>query len=260
MTAHESNHQDELCYQLPEESQFRLVQLRDHIRFLAGLAQPRIADESLECAPEVRLIDLAFCLERLAEQLDLVLGEVRWRAQPSAVEAGVSGCGATPAVGGFVFGVTPDQFDALDRVIHTISAQGDAVAASHMADLARPTLPVLGQAIFDGATTLAELLAQVHEQRLDSRSGVAEPRAEYGELVDARGARRDIGFSHDGQGGFPTDAAAAFCDSGYLAHWTRRSNASPGSARRCLQAAVLASADGAGTAGRIRPGRLGAAA
>lgn len=157
------------------------------------IIQSRIADESLECAPEVRLIDLVFCLEGLAEQLDLVLGEVRWRAQPSAVEAGVPGCGATPAVGEFVFGVTPGQFDALDRLIHTISAQGDAVAASHMADLARPTLPVLGQAIFDGAATLAELLAQVHEQRLDSRSGVAEPRARYGGLVDACGAaRRDI--------------------------------------------------------------------
>jgi len=68
-------------YYLPEEAQYRLQQLRDHIRFLARLAQPRTLDEEREAAPKVRAGELAVCMELLAEQVDMVLREVSWPAQ-----------------------------------------------------------------------------------------------------------------------------------------------------------------------------------
>ncbi|MDL5364603.1 hypothetical protein QSH18_03190 [Xanthomonas sp. NCPPB 2654] len=68
-------------YYLPEEAQYRLQQLRDHMRFLARLAQPRTVDEGREAAPKVRAGELAICMELLAEQVDLVLREVSWPAR-----------------------------------------------------------------------------------------------------------------------------------------------------------------------------------
>ncbi|UYB51307.1 hypothetical protein OCJ37_15095 [Xanthomonas sp. AM6] len=68
-------------YYLPEEAQCRLQQLRDHMRFLARLAQPRTVDEEREAAPKVRAGELAVCMELLAEQLDMLLREVSWPAQ-----------------------------------------------------------------------------------------------------------------------------------------------------------------------------------
>lgn len=68
-------------YYLPEEAQYRLQQLRDHMRFLARLAQPRTVDEEREAAPRVRAGELAVCMELLAEQVDMVLREVSWPAQ-----------------------------------------------------------------------------------------------------------------------------------------------------------------------------------
>lgn len=68
-------------YYLPEEAQYRLQQLRDHMRFLARLAQPRTLDEEREAAPKVRAGELAVCMELLAEQMDMVLREVSWPAQ-----------------------------------------------------------------------------------------------------------------------------------------------------------------------------------
>jgi len=67
-------------YYLPEEAQYRLQQLRDHMRFLARLAQPRTLDEEREAAPKVRASELAVCMELLAEQMDMVLREVSWPA------------------------------------------------------------------------------------------------------------------------------------------------------------------------------------
>ncbi|MEZ0470837.1 XAC0095 family protein [Luteimonas salinilitoris] len=190
MSKRESDDLDVPGYWLPEDSQFRLARLRDHVKFLARLAQPRVADEALECAPDVRMGELAFCLEALAEQLDLVLGEVAWPAQrtvtASAPERGVT-LAATQAPdadpGHFAFGVTLDQIDTLDRLIQTISAHGDVVAASNTAELANYTLPSLGHAIHDGAAAVRELLDQVQVQRLGQgprlRSGVGEEQGAY---------------------------------------------------------------------------------
>src|SRR5688500_8618450 len=68
-------------YLLPEDSQFRLKKLRDYTAFLSRLARPRSSDEVAEGAPEVRMDELAICLELLSEQVTMVLDEVSWPAQ-----------------------------------------------------------------------------------------------------------------------------------------------------------------------------------
>jgi hypothetical protein len=191
MSRHESEDREGLGYWLPEDSQLRLARLSEHIRFLSRLAQPRIAHEALECAQKVSLGELTFCLEALADQLDLVLDEVSWPAQGTATvdapERDITSA-ARPEVSGtnpgrFLFGVTLDQVDTLERLIQTISAHGDVVSSSDMADLAEHTLPMLGYAIFDGAVAVRDILGEVKEQRLGQgprpRSGVGEERGIY---------------------------------------------------------------------------------
>ncbi len=139
--------------------------------------------------------ELAFCLNLLAEPLDSVLRQVAWpskaaddadAAAPAASADNEDGeAFGMPDVGvaGFAFGITIDQIDMLNRLVQTISAHGDAVAARDMADSADATLPLLGHAIFDGAIEVRALLDQIEAQRLRSRSGtgsmVREARAAY---------------------------------------------------------------------------------
>ncbi|MDQ1094203.1 hypothetical protein QE400_003616 [Xanthomonas sacchari] len=68
-------------YFLPEASQFRLVRLGEHIRFLARLSRPRSADEECEIAAIARAGELSACMELLAEQVEIVLRELSWPAQ-----------------------------------------------------------------------------------------------------------------------------------------------------------------------------------
>ncbi|MCP3040394.1 hypothetical protein K6X12_15055 [Xanthomonas euvesicatoria pv. allii] len=63
-------------YYLPEGAQYRLQQLRDHMRFLARLAQPRTQVEEQARQPAICMDELAFCLELLAEQVSRVLDDV----------------------------------------------------------------------------------------------------------------------------------------------------------------------------------------
>ena len=205
MSRHESDDREGLGYLLPEESQLRLARLSGHIRFLARLAQSRIAHASSEHAPEVSLGELTFCLEALADQLDLVLDEVSWPAQGTATvdaperditsAAGPEAAGAN--TGRFIFGVTLDQIDTLERLIQTISAHGDVVSSSDMADLAEHTLPMLGYAIFDGAVAVRDILGEVKEQRLGQgprpRFGVGEERGIYAAGLVYPAAARQAG-------------------------------------------------------------------
>ncbi|NZA27796.1 hypothetical protein H0E84_15565 [Luteimonas sp. SJ-92] len=229
MSNQESNDAQVPGYFLPEDAQFRLVRLGDHIRLLARLAQPRVADETRETAPEVHMGELAFCLELLAEQTDRVLAEVTWpaRREPAArayagnalhtaaaetregdavpAEAAaregdaVSAAPAPygPAAERFAYGVTVEQIDALERLVQAIAAHGDVLAAGRAADLADPTVPFLGEAIHDAATTVRALLDDVEAQRLgnglEPRVGVGEARAAYGAVAgrQATGARPD---------------------------------------------------------------------
>ncbi|UNK41357.1 DUF429 domain-containing protein [Luteimonas sp. S4-F44] len=84
----------------------------------------------------------------------------------------------------FVFGVTIDQADALDRLVQTLMAHGDVLASGHDDDLADATISTLGLAISEGADTVREILEQVQEQQLHASSrpptGVREPRPTYG--------------------------------------------------------------------------------
>ncbi|AZR32993.1 XAC0095 family protein [Xanthomonas vasicola] len=81
-------------YYLPEGAQYRLQQLRDHMRFLARVAQPRTQAEERARQPDICMDELAVCLELLAEQLGGVLDDVEcavmegthpqpWRVVPS---------------------------------------------------------------------------------------------------------------------------------------------------------------------------------
>lgn len=171
----------DMGYFLPEDSQLLLTQVRDHARFLARLARPRIADETREQAPEVHMGELMFCLDQLAEQLDMVLQEVAWPAQrkptqeateaaQDAVDVSEADDADPPAQaesGPFVFGVTMEQLDQLNLLVERITAYGDAVSADDMADFAPGTLSVLGHTIFDRANELDEIVTEINAQPLE---------------------------------------------------------------------------------------------
>ncbi|QWM98879.1 hypothetical protein DGN21_05695 [Xanthomonas sp. MLO165] len=67
-------------YYLAEDAQYRLQQLRDHMRFLARLAQPRTQAEEQARQPAICMDELAFCLELLADQMTHALKQVQWPA------------------------------------------------------------------------------------------------------------------------------------------------------------------------------------
>ncbi|APP76985.1 XAC0095 family protein [Xanthomonas vesicatoria] len=75
-------------YYLPEGAQHRLQQLRDHMRFLARLAQPRTQAEERARQPAICMGELAFCLELLAEQVTQALAQVQWPAHLEPDPAG----------------------------------------------------------------------------------------------------------------------------------------------------------------------------
>jgi hypothetical protein len=72
----------EMSYLLPEVSQQRLRQLREHLEFLAWLVQQRTADASPACPPEVLLSEwrysLGLVIEQLAQVLDAAKGPARY--------------------------------------------------------------------------------------------------------------------------------------------------------------------------------------
>ncbi|KLI98307.1 hypothetical protein [Luteimonas sp. FCS-9] len=193
MSNHETNDTQRAGYFLPEDDRTRLAKLRDHMEFLSRLAQPRTREEELDDPPEVGHGELATCLAMLAEQAELVLEAMKWRPRsqwlaeadasapavevseetPAASEAppyAMKGATATPPVGaadvpeGYVFGVTIDQADALDRLVQTLMAHGDVLASGHEDDLADATVPTLGLAISEGADAVREILDRVQDQ------------------------------------------------------------------------------------------------
>ena len=85
----------------------------------------------------------------------------------------------------YTFGITLAQVDALARLVQAVSAHGDVVAVGPMGDLARGTLPQLGQAICDAADALRALLDQVEGQRLGAP---ARPRVSEAGSAPPRGA------------------------------------------------------------------------
>jgi len=168
-------------YYLPEDSRQRLVRLSDHIRFLLRLMQP-LADAAGEPAREVRMAEVAFCLELLGDQVDLVLDEVSWPAR-RAMQAGASTRDAVDEARGYAFGVTLAQIDTLEGLVRTLAAHGDVVAAGNAARFAEGTLPSIGRGVFDAAAAMRGLLGVVETQRLAEDAGlrfrVDEKRAVY---------------------------------------------------------------------------------
>jgi hypothetical protein len=189
MSKFDSDDLETMGYFLPEDSQLRLKKLREYAEFLSHLAQPRRAEEEQECTAEIRVGEVAICLELLAEQVGLVLDEMSWPAYRSESEAAAE-AGAEPAkeVPGdaderYRFGMTMDQIDTLNRLIDIIVAHGDVVIASDEAEFADHTLSVLGDAIFNDARAVRAIMRQVGSQRLGqargSQTGVGEERATY---------------------------------------------------------------------------------
>ncbi|SOD53927.1 XAC0095 family protein [Pseudoxanthomonas wuyuanensis] len=217
MSKHESNDLGTPGYFLPEDSQFRLKKLRDYTDFLSRLARPRTSDEANESTPDVRVGEIAICLELLSEQVELVLEELSWPAERKAraVKADADAEEeeeeeeekdeeedededdapekmqeiSAAVAKRYSFGVTLAQIDSLDLLTQTISAHGDVVAGSHEAEFADHTLPRIGQAIYDGVEAVRAILDEVEDQPLGpSRrppNRVGETRAVY-----------DAGFAH----------------------------------------------------------------
>jgi hypothetical protein len=190
--------QDMTGYFLPKGSQQRLAQLCSHARFLARLCQLHGADRPQDAATPVRRSEWRFCLEQLAEQLDLVLQQVSWPAQRTTTHeatevaqqapACTEGTGASYStqadVHGFLHGVTLEQIDKLNLLVGAIKAYGDAVFANGTADFAEGTVSMLGFTIFDRANDVDDIVQEISAQQLAQgarlRFSVEEPRPVYG--------------------------------------------------------------------------------
>ncbi|UYC11728.1 hypothetical protein [Xanthomonas sp. CFBP 8445] len=171
-------------YFLPEDSQFRLAKLRDHVRFLVRLAQPRTQAEERAAEPKVRMGELALCLELLAEQVDLVLDALSYPAQRTDTTRGArpdATYQAATDAGSGTFRVTQQQIDRLTQLAETVSANARIVAAGDAAERAGQTLPQVGSTLCAVANDVHELLLQIAHQPLrePSSNRVREERALY---------------------------------------------------------------------------------
>ncbi|MCF7220760.1 XAC0095 family protein [Marilutibacter chinensis] len=172
-------------YVLPADGQVRLKSLYEHMRRLSHLAQSRARDGAPAGAPGAGAGELAVCLELLAEQaervLDALSSPAEREAAPTSRQVQDAPARATStqqvaeAQGGFFFGVTVDQIDALQTLAAKLSAHGDVVTGSGDAAFADQTLPTIGHAIFEEAEALRGILWQVNTQRLGGRVGETRP-------------------------------------------------------------------------------------
>lgn len=202
----------EVGYFLPEDGQFRLRKLHQHIEFLSRLAEPRVDEE--EDGPEIDHPALAGCLELLAEQVRQVLDTVSWPARlqekthagaARADDEGEDDDGeddedkderatsddavpvsrvAKKRAEEFAFGMTLDQLDESDRLLDLLRAQGDLLMAAGGTDVADGTITVIGAAIFDGAEEMKDIIRKIEDQLLDAEpdagTRVREMPAAYG--------------------------------------------------------------------------------
>ncbi|RZZ87217.1 XAC0095 family protein [Pseudoxanthomonas winnipegensis] len=156
-------------YFLPVEGQVRLARLSDHVRFLARLLEPHTRAEEDAAGRGVRMGELAFCLELLADQVGQVLEGLSWPAQrPGDVADGLpdlDGDGATDA-GGAAFRVTLAQIDRLNLLIDTASAHARVVAVGDATGPARRALPEVGETLCAAVDEVRALLGQVESQPL----------------------------------------------------------------------------------------------
>lgn len=184
-------------YFLPEESQFRLAKLRDHVRFLVRLAQPRTPDEERAAEPKVRMGELAVCLELLADQVELVLDALSYPAHRTDTTHGArpaASVAVAPDVGGGAFQVTLAQLDQLTLLAETVSAHARLMAAGDATALAGQALPEVGDTLCDAANAMRALLLQIEHQPLrePTPNGVREERAVYAVQWDEQPAGGEL--------------------------------------------------------------------
>ena len=202
MSTFDSDDLEATGYFLPEDSQLRLKQLREYVGFLTNLARPRRPDEDREWYSEIRPGEVAICMELLEEQIAQVLDELSWPAErgeraaaPKAdAEAEAQACmqAAEPEVAEpvmdeagnrYLFGVTLDQFDGIDRLLDSLRALGNVVTCSDQAELSDVTLSIMGDAIVRDVMTLRDIIGEVNAQELKpphgTKPGVREEWASY---------------------------------------------------------------------------------
>ncbi|WCE04157.1 hypothetical protein [Pseudoxanthomonas sp. JBR18] len=201
MSTHETHGLHDAQALLDQEGRLPLVRLSAHLRLLAGLAQRRAEDGAGDGLADGGGGELAGSLQLLADRLDRVLSE----AYPPSSQADTADTIAYEVAsdedededdddaeaddegdaeaGDFLFGVTLDQIDTLNRLVHAITAHGDVVAASDMAEYADGTLAQMGHTVFDAGLEVRAVLEAVASQRLRERAPlgrVREVRAVYG--------------------------------------------------------------------------------
>ncbi|WP_295843455.1 hypothetical protein [uncultured Xanthomonas sp.] len=171
-------------YFLPEDSQFRLAKLRDHVRFLARLAQPRTQAEERAAEPKVRMGELALCLELLADQVDLVLDALSCPVQrtDTTYNAGRNPTAeATQDAGDRMFRITQEQIDRLTLLAETVSAHAQMVAVDDANERVSQALPKIDNTLCDAANAMRALLLKIACQppQAPTPNGVREARAVY---------------------------------------------------------------------------------
>jgi len=156
-------------YFLPVEGQVRLARLSDHVRFLARLLSPRTQAEEDATGRGVRMGEVAFCLELLADQVGQVLEALSWPAQrPGDAADGlpdIDGDGA-PDAGGAAFRVTLAQIDRLNLLVETAVAHARVVAVGDASERAGHALPEVGETLCAAVDEVRALLQQVERQPL----------------------------------------------------------------------------------------------
>ncbi|PZP63294.1 MAG: hypothetical protein DI597_04500 [Pseudoxanthomonas spadix] len=188
-----SDDEDGPGYFLPVEGQVRLARLSDHVRFLARLLAPRTQAEEDAAGRGVRMGELAFCLELLADQAGQVLDVLSWPAQrPGGAADGLSdidGDGARDA-GDAAFRVTLAQIDRLNLLVETASAHARVVAVGDASGRAGRALPEVGETLCAAVDEVRALLGQVERQPLDGESS-ARVREEHAVYAVGSVARAD---------------------------------------------------------------------
>lgn len=200
MSTFDSDDLETTGYFLPEDSQLRLKQLREYVGFLTNLARPRRPDEDREWFSEIRPGEVAICLELLEEQIAQVLDELSWPAErgerAAAGEADAEAKAHTEttepdaakpvmdeAGNRFLFGLTLDQFDGIDRLLDSLRALGNVVTCSDHAELSDVTLSIMGDAIVRDVMKLRDIIRDVNTQDLKpphvTKPGVREEQGAY---------------------------------------------------------------------------------
>lgn len=189
-------------YFLPEDTQRRLKKLREYVAFLAKFARPRAPEQGQAWTAEIRVGEVATCLELLQGQIGQLLDELSRPAgrgeragaceTDARADADDDAVAAAPdtaepvmdaADNRCLFGVTLDQLDEINLLLDSVRAHGTVVTTSDHAELNGFTLSIMGDAIVRDAQKLRDIIRDVDAQQLGptqgARTGVREERAVY---------------------------------------------------------------------------------